>query len=358
MNGALKSRGVRFRSIGRGVPLPRGSSPALRVILLGESYEISHAMQHPGVSEGSAFTVVGAVPCVDGEGGFPGQDIRQLVAAQRADAIMVTGAVSRALLTLCGELAVVLGCRLLSLAPSSRDSVLQPVLVWEGDHPFVEVAIASGRRRFDRVKRWVDLAAAAGALLLAAPVIGLAALAVRVESPGLPIFGHVRIGRGGRRFRCWKLRTMRQDAERRLQEEPALLALYHAHDFKLPDHVDPRITRVGRWLRKTSVDELPQLFNVLMGQMSFVGPRPIVAEELHYYAGEVLTLLSVRPGITGAWAVSGRHHLAYPRRSEVELAYVRDRSASGDLSILLRTVRAVLDPGFGRLRASSGSARR
>jgi lipopolysaccharide/colanic/teichoic acid biosynthesis glycosyltransferase len=177
--------------------------------------------------------------------------------------------------------------------------------------------------------------------------LAAAALLVRAESKGSPLFGHIRIGRGGTRFRCWKLRTMRSDAEQLLASDPDLFARYRANDFKLPDAEDPRITRMGRLLRKTSIDELPQLWNVFCGEMSLVGPRPIVAEELPNYRGDVLTLLSVRPGITGAWAVSGRHHLAYPRRAEVELGYVRSRSFSTDATILLRTIGAVLDPGFG-----------
>jgi lipopolysaccharide/colanic/teichoic acid biosynthesis glycosyltransferase len=139
---------------------------------------------------------------------------------------------------------------------------------------------------------------------------------------------------------------MHLDAEQRLRRDPQLFERYRANDFKLPDDSDPRITYVGRFLRKSSLDELPQLWNVVRGEMSLVGPRPIVAEELQHYRGRVLTLLSVRPGVTGAWAVSGRHHLAYPRRADVELAYVRDRSAWLDLQILVRTIGAVLDPGF------------
>jgi lipopolysaccharide/colanic/teichoic acid biosynthesis glycosyltransferase len=323
----------------------------LRVVLIGEPYEIAHAMQHPSLMDSTRFDVVGAVSFDQGKRGFPEQQIRSLVREHQANALLVAGAVGRAALTLCGELAVVLGCRLLSLVPHTKDTALEPLLVWEGGSAFVEVTVASPFRRFDRVKRVADLAVAAVGLVVAAPVVALLALLVRAESRGNPFFGHERIGLGGRRFRCWKLRTMYADAERRLHDDLDLFEAYRANDFKLPDHEDPRITRLGRWLRKTSVDELPQLWNVLVGEMSLVGPRPIVAEELPHYRGEVLTLLSVRPGLTGAWAVNGRHHLAYPRRAEVELAYVRSRSVGGDLSILLRTVGAVLDPGFGARRA-------
>jgi lipopolysaccharide/colanic/teichoic acid biosynthesis glycosyltransferase len=145
---------------------------------------------------------------------------------------------------------------------------------------------------------------------------------------------------------------MRHNAQQLLEADPALRAAYQANDFKLPEAQDPRITRLGRWLRRSSLDELPQLWNVLVGEMALVGPRPLVAEELLHYRGAVLELLSVRPGITGAWAVNGRHALAYPRRAEVELAYVRTRTLRGDLRIVLRTVGAVLHPGEGEERAS------
>jgi len=331
-----------------------GPTGPLRVVLIGEPYEIAHAMQHPSLANAARFDMVGAVSFDQGRRGFPEQQIRQLVREHQANSLLVAGAVGRAALTLCGELAVVLGCRLLSLVPHTRDTALEPLLVWEGGNPFVEVVAASPFRRFDRLKRALDMSAAAAGLVAVAPVVVLLALLVRAESPGNPFFGHERIGLGGRRFRCWKLRTMYADAERRLHDDLELFEAYRANDFKLPDTADPRITRLGRWLRKSSVDELPQLWNVLVGEMSLVGPRPIVAEELPHYRGEVLTLLSVRPGLTGAWAVNGRHHLAYPKRAEVELGYVRNRSLATDVAILVRTLRAVLDPGFGRPDAKQG----
>jgi lipopolysaccharide/colanic/teichoic acid biosynthesis glycosyltransferase len=322
----------------------------MRVVLIGEPYEIAHAMQHPSLADAARFDVVGAVSFDQGRRGFPESQIRTLVREHQANALLVAGPVGRAALTRCGELAVVLGCRLLSLVPHTRDTAMEPLLVWEGGHAFVEVAMASPFRRFDRLKRAFDVAGALTGLLLTAPLVALLALLVRGESTGNPFFGHERIGQGGRRFRCWKVRTMYVDAERRLHDDLELLEAYQANDFKLPDHEDPRITRLGQWLRKSSLDELPQLWNVLVGEMSLVGPRPIVAEELRHYPGEVLSLLSVRPGVTGAWAVNGRHHLAYPRRAEVELAYVRNRSLRGDVAILVRTVGAILNPGFGLFR--------
>ena len=134
---------------------------------------------------------------------------------------------------------------------------------------------------------------------------------------------------------------MRSDAEDLLRSQPDLYELYLANDFKLPEGLDPRITRSGRFLRKTSLDELPQLWNVLKGDMSLVGPRPIVPDELVHYDGVSSLLLSLRPGMTGKWTVGGRSSVAYPKRADMELEYIRNWSVLGDLEILLRTGRVV-----------------
>ncbi len=194
-----------------------------------------------------------------------------------------------------------------------------------------------------RVKRVVDVVIATLALLLVAPLLLVLAAAVRLESPGRVLFSQQRIGRGGRFFTCYKLRTMCADAEARLHADPRLRAAYVASDFKLPSSTDVRVTRIGRLLRVSSLDELPQLWNVVRGDMSLVGPRPIVAQELFQYgAADRAVLLSMRPGITGAWAVAGRSRVVYPQRAAIEVAYVRGWSLRHDAVILLKTVGAVL----------------
>jgi exopolysaccharide production protein ExoY len=191
-------------------------------------------------------------------------------------------------------------------------------------------------------KRAFDLVASLLGLILVAPVLAVLAALICLESPGPPLFRHERVGLGGRRFGCLKLRTMRTDAEEQLRANPALYDEYRRHHFKIPDDRDPRTTRIGRWLRRTSLDELPQLWNVLVGDMSLVGPRPVVAEELDVYQGSRTLLLSMRPGITGAWAVSGRNCVGYPERCELELNYVREWNAWIDARILVATVGTVL----------------
>lgn len=190
-------------------------------------------------------------------------------------------------------------------------------------------------------RRLLDILAASVLLILAAPLLLLGALAGYLSS-GRPIFfAHRRVGLDGRSFRCWKLRTMSVDAEERLEREPALREQYRRNGFKLPAGVDPRVTRVGRLLRRSHIDEIPQLLNVLHGTMAIVGPRPVVEQELVEYRPHERELLSVKPGVFGAWTSRGRGRPPYPERASLELEYIRNRSLRRDLAILADTVPAL-----------------
>ena len=192
------------------------------------------------------------------------------------------------------------------------------------------------------VARAFDIGGALMLLLLTSPLIALGAVIV-LTNGGRPIFfGHVRVGRGGRLFRCWKLRTMHSDAEHALDVVPGLRARYVANGYKLPLTSDPRVTRVGRVLRRRYLDELPQLINVLDGTMSLIGPRPIVPDELKNYGCWGEELLRERPGIIGAWTSRGRARPPYPERARLELDYLRNRSIRRDLAILLRALPVIV----------------
>ena len=207
------------------------------------------------------------------------------------------------------------------------------------------------------VRRGVDILLGAVVLLVALPLLAAAALGVLITS-GRPVFyGHERIGRYGRRFRCWKLRTMERDAEERLDRDAELRRRYVENGYKLPVNGDPRITALGRWLRRSRLDELPQLVNVLNGTMSMVGPRPVVEEELAEFAPHAGELLSVRPGIFGAWTSMGRARPGYPKRARVELEYIRARGPRRDLGILVRSVPVVLTGPWTGEPSSTGSGR-
>lgn len=211
--------------------------------------------------------------------------------------------------------------------------------------PFPGPAISAeglvGSRTFFRRygKRAMDIILAVPLLLLVSPIIGIAAIAVLVTS-GWPVFyGADRQGKGGRQLRMWKLRTMVRDADEILarwrETEPALAAKFE-EEFKLED--DPRVTKLGRFLRKSSLDELPQLWNVIRGDMSLIGPRPITEEELAKYGQYAETLLSYRPGLTGSWQTNGRSQTTYPARMWTELEYCQTASFRRDVVILLKTL--------------------
>lgn len=194
----------------------------------------------------------------------------------------------------------------------------------------------------DYGKRIFDISISLLILPVFLPVILILAVLVGLDG-GNPIFSHQRVGRGGRRFSCLKIRTMATDADRRLAEILAtdpLAAEEWAQSHKLLN--DPRITPIGRFLRKTSLDELPQLWNVIRGDMSLVGPRPVVPGELDRYGVHVRSYLGTRPGVTGAWQASGRNNVSYDERVQLDVNYVRDIRLLLDVSIILRTVRAVL----------------
>ena len=193
------------------------------------------------------------------------------------------------------------------------------------------------RSGYDAAKRALDLVLCLLALPFVVVVVALCALAVRFDTPGAPIFSQRRTGRDGRSFRMWKLRTMVADAEE-LKPQLAHLSIVPPPDFKIPD--DPRITRVGRFLRKTSLDEVPQIFNVLCGHMSLVGPRPTT------FAPEAYDLwhtarLDVRPGITGLWQVRARHGSTFDERLRLDIAYVEHRCLRLDAHLLWATIAAV-----------------
>ncbi|TQK73068.1 sugar transferase [Nocardioides sp. SLBN-35] len=189
------------------------------------------------------------------------------------------------------------------------------------------------------VKHVLDRAVAALALLVLSPVLLGLALAIRLDSPGPAFFRQTRIGRNDAPFTMWKLRTMGCDAA---TAAPDLVELNEASGPLFKIHRDPRITRVGRWLRRTSLDELPQLINVVLGQMSLVGPRPALPAEVAAYLPDVRHRLVVRPGITGLWQVSGRSDLSWEETVRLDQQYVDNWSLLLDVRILLRTAGAVL----------------
>jgi len=208
-------------------------------------------------------------------------------------------------------------------------------------------------RRFALAKRLMDLVGATLLLSLASPLLLVIAVAIKATSRGPVLFRQERLGRNGTRFRLYKLRTMHVDAEDVLRACPDLYDRYLAGGCKLADGEDPRITAVGRFLRRTNLDELPQLFNVLRGDMSLVGPRPIVPAEAVRYPEFAATLRFVRPGITGPWQVQRETSADYGRRAELDRQYAAACSLRGDAIILKRTVIALLRAAFSGTKTTA-----
>ena len=192
-------------------------------------------------------------------------------------------------------------------------------------------------------KRIFDITLSALSLLFLMLLLLLIVVALLVTQGRPIVYRHVRLGKNGRHFHCLKFRSMVSDADevlhRYLAERPEAAAEW-ARNQKLSK--DPRITPFGSFLRKSSFDEFPQLINVLLGEMSLVGPRPIVPDELARYGEAAGSLMSVPPGVTGLWQVNGRSNVSYKRRIELDLIYIRNWSLSGDMKIIARTVPAVL----------------
>lgn len=201
----------------------------------------------------------------------------------------------------------------------------------------------SGTKRGLGTKRTFDVMVATAMLLFALPAMFFIAVIMFSTDRGPILFSHERIGQNGKRFRCLKFRSMVVDSQealrRHLELFPQARAEWEATQ-KLRD--DPRITPLGRFLRVTSLDELPQLINVIKGDMSLVGPRPIVQDEVVRYADQIEHYAAVRPGITGLWQVSGRSDVDYEQRVQLDTLYVREWSFIGDLVIMLKTVKVVV----------------
>jgi lipopolysaccharide/colanic/teichoic acid biosynthesis glycosyltransferase len=194
-------------------------------------------------------------------------------------------------------------------------------------------------RRYYVIKRLLDIILSATGIVLLTPLFLIIAICIKLDDGGDILHFREIVGMHGRRFYALKFRTMIPDADAYLAKRPELLHKYQ-HNMKLAG--DPRITRVGQILRTTSLDELPQLFNVLVGQMSLIGPRIIHPSELPRYGQYAVKRLSVKPGISGLWQISGRQHISYDERVALDMQYIDNRSTLYDLAILLKTLKVFI----------------
>ena len=189
-----------------------------------------------------------------------------------------------------------------------------------------------------------DIVFSLATMVIILPVSIIVMIGIMIESPGAsPIFKHYRVGKGGKLFPCYKFRSMVPNAQEKLkaylQKNPEAQKEWQAN-FKLKN--DPRITKIGKFIRKTSIDELPQFINVLKGEMSWVGPRPIIKDEVHYYGKNIQDYYSVLPGITGMWQVNGRSETSYDERVKLDVWYIRNWSVWIDIVLLIKTFKIVI----------------
>jgi len=197
------------------------------------------------------------------------------------------------------------------------------------------------KQRYFLLKRFLDVVLSLFGFIFLLPLFFLLALLIKIESPkGSPFFGQIRVGKGGREFRMFKFRSMHVDAEKRLDE---LLALNEVEGAMFKLKKDPRVTKLGGFMRKLSLDELPQLLNVLFGDMSLIGPRPPLPREVEMYTEYDKQRFLVKSGCTGLWQVSGRNHLSFAEMVELDLEYIRTMSLKKDIKIFFQTFRVIVE---------------
>ncbi|MHC6176429.1 sugar transferase [Glutamicibacter sp. X7] len=321
-----------------------------RVVVVGAANDISYLVRQIRNKSASVYEVVAAVEDTGTSLQLPGvfvsynfDDLDSLIEAHGADAVMVAGhlqAGSAAVQNLGWDLETT-GTEL--ILASSLTNVAGPRIKLRPVEglPLIHVDPPSFTGTRWWIKRLIDVVLSTVALVVLCPLLGVIAVAVYLDSPGPVIFAQRRVGKAGEDFVMYKFRTMVADAEQRLDE------LKNFNEgagplFKL--HQDPRVTRVGTFLRKFSLDELPQIFNVLRGDMSLVGPRPPLRNEVESYEYRTFRRLLIRPGLTGLWQVNGRSDLSWEESVRLDLYYVENWSVLGDVIIMWHTFKAMVRP--------------
>jgi exopolysaccharide biosynthesis polyprenyl glycosylphosphotransferase len=313
---------------------------AAATLFVGPAEQCREAIDSPGFAIGGECGPVGFVdvrspPASDALGHIA--DFRSLLDRAGAEVVVICGYLPDGRFREVVDASLEAESQVLSVPRSNAIAGVQPTLVWRRGQPLIELTAPTLKAWQVFVKRAMDVVGAVVGLVVLSPLFALVAAAVKLETTGPVFFTQERVGRGGRRFRIIKFRTMVNGAEKRRDELLARSVYSDPRLFKVPN--DPRITRLGRWLRHTSMDELPQLVNVLRGEMSLVGPRPPLPSEVELYEEHHYARFDVKPGITGPWQVQGRNEVTdFERVVALETNYVREWSLLSDLDILVRTV--------------------
>jgi len=314
------------------------------VLFVGPGADCIDAMRTPAFSAGTDYRPIGFVDTqVGAASGALGDlsDLALVLAASGARAVVISGYLSEQQFRDVVDTALGGGCQVLSVPRSVQIAGVHPTTVWRRGQALVELTAPSLKGWQLSLKRVVDVVGATVGLIVAAPLIFLIAIAIKVDSPGEVLFSQERVGFGGGRFRMLKFRTMRRGAD---GEKAAVAHLNHTGDprlFKIPN--DPRVTRLGAWLRRWSLDELPQLWSVLVGDMSLIGPRPFFEADLEMYEDRHFRRLGAKPGITGLWQVKGRSAVTdFEEVVRLDREYIEGWSLWLDVQILALTLPAVV----------------
>lgn len=345
----MLNRFVLDRLVARLIRIPAFHSPAERVMLVGSPDDpacqrVRERLEHFGVLEvvGWVSPTVPQLPA-DGPGKVLGSvdDLWNVLQHNAVDTVVLCSLVDDEQIKLLMEAVVSAGVRLLAVSRYDRIGWVRPSPISYRSLSFMELTVPSLRAQQMWVKRMVDLLGAGLGLLAISPLLTFIAIAIKLDSRGPVFFAQERVGQGGRTFHMMKFRTMRVGADAEKARLAHLNTSGDARLFKIPN--DPRVTRVGAVLRKWSLDELPQLFNVLRGEMSLVGPRPFFESDLATYREHHFGRLGALPGITGLWQVSGRSSITdFEEVVRLDCEYIHRWSLWLDLEILLRTLPAVL----------------
>lgn len=317
---------------------------AARALLIGRPEDTLRALEHPALSDAREFTIGGAFDPAEprlsrGKEGF--SRLCQTIKQYRADTLVLSGPLDDEAFAVVIEAAGAAGCQLYALTRSVALGGLEFQTVWRRGAPLVSMNRPGLRGRQLLLKRVLDIAVSTLGLVLLSPIFLAIAAAVRLSSSGPIFFRQTRVGLGGKFFEIMKFRSMVDDAELQREDLEPNSLYTDGRLFKVKN--DPRVTRLGAFLRRTSLDELPQLWNVFRGEMSLVGPRPPLISEVDLYEDHHYTRFDVKPGITGPWQVSGRNSITdFEEVIRLETGYIRGWTIWKDLGILLRTVPAVL----------------
>ena len=314
-----------------------------KAVLLGHRTSIAQAARSPVFSQAAGYRVAHELsidgPNVDGD--TIAAELVRVILDSKADAVCVTGTLDDGLFKQVIEVAHTTGCELITMSRAWNVGGVLPSLRMCCGVQLTSLTRPGLKAHQLVVKRLMDVLCSGLGLIVISPLLVLLAIAVKTTSKGPVFFRQERVGRGGKRFMILKFRSMTRDAESERASVAEASIYSDPRLFKILD--DPRITPLGRWLRRTSLDELPQLFNVLKGDMSLVGPRPPTPEEVALYESRHMCRVDVRPGLTGPWQIAGRNLIRdFEQVVLLEKAYIHKWSLGLDLRILLKTVPAVL----------------